>query len=524
MNQVQAQTEPRQEIPVSYKLTPGFGVAKIKRRNLSINECSKSFSGLSAKKNLQLTRAEMQTLGYQVIDMLVEHFESVPNKPVTRKASRAELENRLNQPIPQSGTDPANILQQLQQDVFSNIAHPDHPRYFAFVPGPSNFVSVMADTLASGFNAFAGAWLVGSGPSEIELLTIDWLRQIFKLPDTAGGIFVSGGSIANLTALTTARQIKLNNKIENATVYFSEQTHSSILRALKILGFKPDQIRKLPTDDNFRLSLPHLQQAVIADRAAGKQPFCVVANAGTTNSGAIDPLSELADFCQQEELWLHVDGAYGAAAILSEQGRFLLKGLERVDSLTIDPHKWLFQPYEIGCVLVRDNSWLKETFACQAEYLKDVNRQEEEVNFYNYGIQLTRSFRSLKLWMSLKTFGVEAFREAISWGIGLAELTESLLQNLPDWEVITSAQIGVLTFRYAPAGRSCEYINAINQKIVDDTATEGFALVNTTILKERKVIRMCTINPRTTVEDIRETISRLNKLAKLIDKNYSQQK
>jgi aromatic-L-amino-acid/L-tryptophan decarboxylase len=240
---------------------------------------------------------------------------------------------------------------------------------------------VMADALASGFNVIAADWLDASGPSEVELVTVDWLRQLCGLPQSAGGLFVSGGSMANLISLRTARYVMLRERIAGAVVYCSDQTHSSVERALQVLGFESTQLRKLPADDTFRLSVARLKQEVAADRGAGRVPFCVIANAGATNTGAVDPLIETAEVCKKERLWLHVDGAYGAPAVLCEKGSALLQGLELADSLSLDPHKWLFQPFEIGCVLVRDVHLLKEAFAVRPEYLKDLESTGEEINF-----------------------------------------------------------------------------------------------------------------------------------------------
>src|SRR5207245_1641403 len=232
-------------------------------------------------------------------------------------------------------------------------------------------------------------------------------------------------------------------------------------------------------------------------------------NAGTTNTGAVDPLAELADFCRQEGLWFHVDGAYGGSAMLCDKGRSLLKGIEQADSLALDPHKWLFQPFEIGCVLVRDMRWLRETFSVLPEYLKDAAGIEEEVNFRDYGIQLSRNFRALKLWMSLKIFGLEAFRHAVARGFALAELAEEVLCESSCWEVVSPAQLGIVSFRYVTADRSLTEEDAINSQIVNAMIEDGFAYVLSTVLKGRTVLRLCTINPRTSEADIRETLQRL---------------
>ncbi len=451
----------------------------------------------------------MRTLGYLVVDTLVEHFAGLGAGPVGAKGRRPDLESLFREPVPERGTDAARLVRYLTGTVFATMMHVDHPRFFAFVPSPGNFVSAMADALASGFNGFIGTWFGGSGPAQIELVTIDWLRQLCGLPERAGGLFVSGGSMANLTALAAARHARLKYDIRPATIYCSDQTHSSIERALRVLGFSPSQIRKLPSDDRFRLPLAALEREVAADRALGRTPFCVIANAGATNTGAVDPLPELAGFCRREKLWLHADGAYGAAAVICERGRRLLEGLDLVDSLSLDPHKWLFQPFEIGCVLLRDAHMLKDAFRIMPEYLRDVHRFEEEVNFCDYGIQLTRNFRALKLWLSLKVFGLAAFRAAVDRGFELAEVAEARLRESASWEIVTPAQMGIVSFRYRAPGVSDAELDGINERIAAAVTAGGFAALASTTLRGRTTLRLCTINPRATDEDIRETIARL---------------
>jgi glutamate/tyrosine decarboxylase-like PLP-dependent enzyme len=319
--------------------------------------------------------------------------------------------------------------------------------------------------------------------------------------------------MANVTALAVARQVRLEGRMEGATLYFSDQTHSSVQRGLRLLGFLPEQLRLLPADADFRLDPAALRRAIEADRAAGLRPFCVVANAGTTNTGAVDPLPELADLCEAEGLWLHADGAYGAAAALCEPGRDLLRGLDRVDSLSLDPHKWLFQPFETGCVLVRHARWLPQTFQTRPEYLRDTAVTGGEVNFAEMGVQLTRSFRALKLWMSLKVFGRAAFEEAVRHGFEMAELAEAELRGTPGWEVVTPAHLGIVTFRRAPAGMPEEEVDALNAGLVEALFRDGSAMLSSTRLRGRTVLRLCPINPRTTAEDVRETLRALERLS-----------
>lgn len=455
----------------------------------------------------------MRALGYKVVDTLVQHFLSLPKKHPAITTPRDKLESLFREPLPEEGADPLSVLDYAVEHAFGNMMRVDHPRAFGYVPSSNNFVSAMADALAAGFNPFVGTWLAGSGPAEVELVTIDWLREICGLPETAGGLFVSGGSVANLTALAAARDLRLGEVDARARIYFSDQTHSSVERALRVLGFGPRHLRRLPCDGRFRLDMAQLEAAVAADRAAGLRPFCVVANAGTTNTGAVDPFPELAAFCRAEELWLHADGAYGAAAMIAPEGRAAMQGLQEVDSLSIDPHKWLFQPFEIGCVLVRDRRWLRDTFRVMPDYLRDAHRLREEINFCDHGVQLSRGFRALKLWMSLKVFGAAAFREAVSRGFRMAELAERALRAAGWWEIVSPAQLGVAAFRYAAPGCPPERLEAINRDLTPAAAADGYASLSSTVLGGRTTLRFCTINPRTTEAEIVETVDRLGRLA-----------
>jgi glutamate/tyrosine decarboxylase-like PLP-dependent enzyme len=465
---------------------------------------------------LALSTEEMRRMGYQIVDLLVGHFADLPNQPVTRlpeaEATTGESIALVADHLPETPTPLEELLHELEERVFRYVGLTTHPRFFAFVPSPSNYISVLGDELAAGYNIFLGNRLEALGPSRLEEITVDWLRRLCGLPKTAGGLFVSGGSVANLTALAVARQVKLpiasapSRRL--AVAFCSDQTHSCVDRAFRVMGFARDQLVRIPSDEDYRLPLAELARRVAAAREAGRVPFCVIANAGTTNTGAVDPLPELANFCQAESLWLHVDGAYGAAAMLCDEAKPLLQGLEMADSLAIDPHKWLFQPYEIGCVLVRDRRLLHETFRMSAEYLSVVDRASD-MNYQDCGIQLTRSFRALKLWLSLRYFGVAAFRAAVERGIRLAERAEQLIRDTPELEVITPARLAIVTFRLAARDVSPEEADAANEAVVARMLAEGFATVTSTSLCGRRVLRLCTINPRTSEDDLRETIRRI---------------
>lgn len=476
----------------------------------------------TGRGTLQLPPEEMRRFGYAVVDALVEHLCDLPNQPTTTWADRATMESRLREAAPEIGSDPLAVLERAIEVVLADGHRNSHPRYFAYVPNPSNFIGAMADGLAAGFNIFSGTWSGSPGAAEVELVVIDWLRQWCGLPKGAGGIFLSGSSMANLVALATARFDRFGpdpDAARRGTIYFSDQAHSSVAKGARLLGIGNDRMRRLPSDDEFRLSMESLVQAVRNDRAQGLTPFFVAAAAGTTNTGAVDPLPELADFCESENLWLHADGAFGAAAVLSAKGKHRLAGIERVNSLAVDAHKWLFQPIECGSLLVRDVSKLRAAFHERPEYLRDIDTTEGEVNFCDLGPQLTREFRALKLWMSIQVFGVEAFRDAVTRGITRAEQIERELRAAGTWRIITPAQLGVVTFQSIPAGLSEAEVNGHNVRIARATLDDGYAAISTTELRGRTVLRMCVTNPRATEQEIVETVRRLSEFAATLSKS-----
>jgi glutamate/tyrosine decarboxylase-like PLP-dependent enzyme len=464
---------------------------------------------------IQLSADSMREFGYRVVDLIVQHIENLPTAQVSAARSRSDLESALLAPPSEDGRSLESLFATLSRDVLGPISHVDHPRFFAYVPSPGNFVGAMGDALASGFNVFAGAWGVASGPAQIELVVIEWLRTFCGLPATAGGLFVSGGSLANLTALVVARETirrERGDVVDNGVVYATDQAHSSIDRGAMVAGISASRIRRIATDDDGRMNAAALAKALEEDVRAGVVPIVVIANAGTTSTGVIDPIEEIADVCTEYNAWLHVDGAYGAAAVIGERERSMRDGLARADSITLDPHKWLFQPFECGCLLVRNAHVLRDTFRLVPAYLRDNDAVADEVNFRDSGIQLTRSFRALKLWMSIETFGLAAFRNAIDASIARAELAEKTVRKLDGWEMVTPARLAILTFRFAPAHRPESSLDELNRQVAERLAADGFALLSTTTVDGKTVLRLCTINPRTTDDDLLETIERLRRI------------
>jgi len=450
---------------------------------------------------LSLEPEEMRRLGYAVVDRIVEHLGALDEAAPVRVGDREELIAAVGGPPPDGPGDPAAELATLFEQVLPWGQRPDHRRFFARIGSPSTYVGALADAAAAGVNAFSGSWVGGSGPSAVELTVLEWLREWCGMPAGTEGVLTSGGSMASLVGVAAAREARLGGPRGTGVVYVSHQAHASLPRAVLLMG---ERVRELASDEQQRLTAGALRRAVEEDRAAGLQPFCAVATAGTTSTGAVDPLRELHAACQELGLWLHVDGAYGAPAALTEKGAVVLDGLDLADSLAIDPHKWLFQPYEIGCVLVREPGLLERAFSLEGAYLRDTIGGA--VDFRNRGPELTRGARGLKLWLSVRTFGLDAFRAAIAHGIALAEHAEARLRARHGWEVVTPAQLGIVTFRREGLGDDA------HTRLSAATVQDGFAAPSTTVVGGRVVLRLCTINPRTTFEDVEATIERMERL------------
>jgi aromatic-L-amino-acid/L-tryptophan decarboxylase len=464
---------------------------------------------LTQIEKLELSKEEMKRYGYQVMDAIVEHFDTQNDKFPVATASRKEMDSLFSEEVTEKQKDAREVLDFVLQKVMTQSNVVSHPKSFSFVPGPSNFISAMGDALASGFNIFSGGWAASPAAAQMEIVTLNWLLKIYGFPvKRGGGIFTSGGSMANLTAIATARNVKCSDDFSKAVIYLSDQAHSSNIKAIRTLGFRKEQIRIIPTDGEFKIGINKLKNAVARDKLDGWQPFCFIASAGTTNTGTVDPLNELAAICKKEKIWFHIDAAYGGAAILAKNGKQLLAGIEKADSITVDPHKWFYQPYEIGCLLVRNHKWLSGTFTEKPEYLRDIEGNESEINFYDHGIELTRRFRALKFYMSIKTFGLKAFRKAVEYNLKLAEQTEDHLRNSNQWEVVSPATLAIINFRFNPMGRNLteKQLDKINQKISEKVVASREALLVTTILNKQIVLRMCLINPRTTMDDIKSTL------------------
>jgi aromatic-L-amino-acid decarboxylase len=431
-----------------------------------------------------------------------------------RAATPTELRARLATAPPETPLAFEEILDGLERDVLPFVGRISHPGYMAFIPGEGTWPGALGDLIGSALNIDTCWWLGASGPSALELAVLEWLRVWVGYSERAAGVLVSGGSAANLTALACAREARIGPMDEHAIVYMSDQTHSSVARAARALGFRPEQVRIIPTDENARLRPDALRSAIGADEAGGRTPLVVVANAGTTATGAIDPFDDVARLCREHGIWLHVDGAYGAFACLAERGREALAGMELADSITLDPHKWLYQPIELGCLLVRDGATLRRGFEISPEYLSDVEVADQEVNFSDLGLQLTRSCRALKLWMSVSYFGVAAFRAAIENCLDLTQHAQQEITASPELELITPASLGVVTFRRHPSGVDDEaQLERLNTNLAEQIQRQGDVFLSTAHVRGRLVLRLCILNHSTSQLDVDRAVEQAGTLS-----------
>lgn len=458
----------------------------------------------------------LESYADQVQRWVLDDFKNLPDQATGRTASRAQMEKLLREPPPENGASFEKVFSQFEKKVAAFTFRPNHPRFFAFIPSVPNFISVLGDWLCAGANYFDGVWMEAAGPAEVEILVLDWFKEFLGFPAVAGGLLTSGGSEATLTALTVARDRRTFEERRRLVLYESEHRHWSVDRAAKIIGLHPDQVRPVAADVEFRLDPRALARAVAEDKRAGRLPWVVVANAGATNTGTVDPLFDIATVCKKEKLWLHVDAAYGWPAVLIPEGKKALKGIERADSITLDPHKWFGQPFEAGCLLVRDHSLLPRSFTLRPDYMQDVVPEIGEINFCDYGIALTRRFRALKIWLSMKVLGVRWFRKLVHHCHRLADYAQALLEDSEKFEILSPRQLSIVAFRYAPADAKDETLDELNLKLQEKLRDTGRAFISTTRLRNRVALRFCFVNWRTTAADVDETIELLRSLGRAL--------
>ncbi len=467
--------------------------------------------GAEACADLQMTPELMLDLARKAAELVVEWSEGLPEKDAWEGEFKKELEEQFMKDAPENGRSATEVLEQVAREILPVATRLSHPRTFAFIPSSPTWPGVLADFMAAGYNINSATWLTASGPSQIELTVVDWFRRWLGYPNSAGGLLTSGGSAASLNALVAAREAAGNP--QRGTVYMSDQSHAVQIRAAKIVGVRPEHIRMIPSDQCFRIDMKALAHAVAEDRAAGLNPVAVCANAGTSSTGTVDPLEAMADFCEKQGIWLHVDAAYGGFAVVTEKGKILLRGIERADSVVLDAHKWFFQPYEAGGLLVKDMRTLERTFTIHHDVLQDTLWGADHSNFSDHGLQLSRSFRALKIWMSVQTFGMAAFRKAVSKGMELASRASEYVEENKIFELLSPVTLSIVCFRINPAEAHLdeEALEEINRAVLARIFWDNRALMSSTTLGKTFSLRLCILNHTTAWSDVRETLEAIER-------------
>lgn len=419
--------------------------------------------------------------------------------------------------IPADGRPVDEVVKEMMKEVYHYRGDANHPRFFGFVPGPASSLSWLGDIMTSAYNIHAGGSKLAPMLNCIEQEVIQWLCSQVGYKEHPGGVFVSGGSMANITALTAARDRKLNEEnLHLGVAYISDQTHSSVAKGLRIIGIPNSRIRVIPTNDNFEMKMREFKEAVEEDKEKGLLPFVAIGTAGTTNTGSIDPLEEMAEICKTHGMWFHIDGAFGASVLLSPKYRHLLQGTALSDSISWDAHKWLFQTYGCAMVLVKDIRHLYHSFHVSPEYLQDVEGDLDHINPWDIGMELTRPARGLKLWLTLQVLGTDLIGSAIEQGFQSVLWAQEALEKLDHWEIVSKAQLSVINFRYKTDDLTEEELDILNEKVAEKLLASGYAAIFTTVLKGKKVLRICALHPETTRTDIQTTIHMLDSFAKEI--------
>jgi len=438
--------------------------------------------------------------------------------PVSLELDAETLERLKNTPIPQKGRDAREVGDEIVRDVLSHTMNFQHPRFFSFVTSAVSPYSLAGSVLCDIYNPNIAGWGIAPAPAVIEERCINYMASRIGFDtDKCGGLFTSGGSLSNLTGLIAARENKLPGRFDLpiGVAYISDQTHSSSAKGLRMMGLRSDQIIKIPTDENFRMRTDLLEQSIKQEIANNRRPFLVVGTVGTTNTGSIDPLNEIADIAEKYDMWFHIDGAYGGSIFFSDIYKNLAKGAERADSMAWDLHKWSLQVYSCSTLIAKDKHTLIKTFAEHPEYLADA-MDAEHTDGWDMGIEMSRPARCVKFWYTLQALGTDKLADVIDYAFFNAKTAQTELEKLTGWRIVSKPMCGAITFRYEPAGYPREKLNDLGMQISKKMLEDGYAHVVTTELRGEKVLRLCIINGNTTTEDVKNTIEYINKTANAI--------
>ena len=462
---------------------------------------------------LELSGDEMRALVDQVMSRIAAHIDTLPQQPASNSEDGARVARDLVESLPEAGASLDEVLNTVFDDAAPISYNTAGPGYLAYIPGGGVPASAVASLIADSVNRYVGVWLAAPGFVQLEVNVIRWFCEIVGYPADSGGILTTGGSMANFTALVTARRERLPEDFLVGTVYVSAQTHHSVVKAAMLAGLPERNVRTVPTNERCQMRLGDLAKRIEQDRRKGLQPFFVVGNAGTTNTGAVDDLVGLADLAEREGLWLHHDAAYGGFFMLTERGRQVLRGIERADSITLDPHKGLFLPYGSGSLLMRDPLALRRAHSTFADYMPAMQDDWDLVDFCQLSPELSRDFRGLRAWLPIKLYGIEAFRNNLDEKLDLAEWATEQLRAIPGMQILAEPQLSLVAFRLAPPGRIEDQLNDLNERLLAEINRRKNVYLTPTTLEGRFALRICVLSFRTHQDRMEQCLADIREAA-----------
>ena len=477
------------------------------------------------KAAFEIEQEEFKKIGYQLIDDICKLNTDMGKNPVTKGEPPAAIQELIKKhSFSEEGNSASELMQDATRLLFEHSLFNGHPKFMGYITASPAPIGVLGELLAAAVNPNAGAYILSPMATEIEKQTISWLAQFIGVPDSYGGILVSGGNMANFTAFLTARTAKAPKELKEKgilglekelMVYCSKTTHTWIEKAAVLFGHGTKSVRWIPTDVDNKMDISILNQTITDDISSGKQPFMVVGTAGDVSTGVVDELDKIALCCKAHDLWFHIDGAYGAPAAIVPAMASIFKGLSEADSIAIDPHKWLYSPLEAGCTLVKDPKHLIDTYSSHPEYYNFGNDNTEQ-NFYEYGLQNSRGFRALKVWLMLQQIGRQGYAKLIAEDIELAQLLYRFAEEHNRLQAITN-NLSITTFRYIPNNSNPadmeteKYLNQLNETLVNTLQAKGELFLSNAVIAGRYCLRTCIVNFRTSKKDIREMVETIVK-------------